>query len=229
MNRWDITRAQSDYHFDAFREGDHGKYFKTVGNIYQDWSEELNYARNHEYDFYWPSPTRKDGTTLNGDQDTFNYSYEELLCKDWGIPLDFVVYRQHVVDARTPILHSLAEQVGLVSGQTNIQTQYTGMMLHLHIDSLTGLRKGRKDHTHDTGDRDEWGRCFVMLHDWAPGHIIQFGNTYVKPWRAGDVIWFDWRNIPHSTANTGPWPRSIAKITGKVTDKFLRLIQNNDN
>lgn len=224
MNRWDVTREQSKYHFDSFREGDHGAYFRTVGNIYQDWESDLKYANEHEYDFYWPAPTRKDGTTIGGDADTFNYDLEKMLCEDWGIPLDFVVYRQHVVDSATPVLAALADMVGLVNGQTNIQTQYTGMMLHLHIDSLTGLRKGRKDHTHDTGDSDDWGRVFVMLEDWKPGHIIQFGNTYVPPWRAGDIIWFDWANIPHSTANTGPWPRSIAKITGLVTDKFKALI-----
>lgn len=45
-------KAQSDYHFDAFRNGDHGRYFKTVANIYQDWSTELAYAKSREYDFY---------------------------------------------------------------------------------------------------------------------------------------------------------------------------------
>lgn len=227
MNRWDITKAQSNYHFDPFKDGDDAQYFRTVGNCLQDWKDELEYARQHEYNFFWPSPVRQDGTTLDNDADKFDYSMEEILCRDWGIPLDFVVYRQHVVDRVTPVFNSLGELLGLVDGQTNIQTQTTGMMLHLHIDSLTGLRKGRKDHSHNTGDSDEWGRCFVMLEDWMPGHIIQFGNTYVKPWRAGDIIWFDWRNIPHSTANTGPWPRSIAKVTGKVTQRFRDLIGDN--
>ena len=42
--------------------------------------------------------------------------------------------------------------------------------------------------------------------------------------KAGDVVWFDWANIPHSTANTGPWPRTIAKITGKQTTKYKKLL-----
>ena len=41
MNRWDITVKQSNYDFNPFRESDHGKYFKTVANIYEDWSKEL--------------------------------------------------------------------------------------------------------------------------------------------------------------------------------------------
>ena len=220
VNRWDITVEQSNYDFNPFRESDHGKSFRTVGNIFQDWRSEVDFVRKEkEYDFYWPSPVSPEG-------DSFSYDYEELLCKDWGIPTDFVVYRQWTTDSTTPILNSLAEIVGLENAQTNIQTQYTGMMLHLHIDSLTGLRKNRRDQSSERSDDDEWGRCFVMLEDWAPGHIIQFGNTYVPPWHAGDIIWFDWANIPHSTANTGPWPRSIAKITGKVTEKYRNLILN---
>jgi hypothetical protein len=224
-NRWDITKAKSDYHFNAFMSGDHGKYFRTVGNIYDEWESEVEYAVENEYDFYWPAPVRKDGKTIGDKEETFEYSFEEALCEDWGIPKDYVVYRQHVVDENTPILNSLAEKVGLIEHQTNIQTQHTGMMLHLHIDSLTGLRM-RKNHEDQDDDRDQWGRCFVMLHDWMPGHIMQFGNTYVPPWKSGDILWFDWKNVPHSTANTGPWSRSIAKITGKVTDKYKELINN---
>ena len=216
-NRWEVTVEQSNYDFNPFRESDHGNSFRTVGNIYQDWKEEIKVANANQYDFYWPSPVAPEG-------DSFNYDYEELLCKDWGIPLDYVVYRQWITTEETPILHSIAEQIGLANAQTNVQTQHTGMMLHLHIDSLTGLRKERKDQTSSRATDDEWGRVFVMLDDWCPGHIIQFGNTYVPPWRAGDIIWFDWANIPHSTANTGPWPRNILKITGKQTDKYRALI-----
>ena len=123
-----------------------------------------------------------------------------------------------------PILCGLADKLGLEDAQVNIQTQTTGMMLHLHIDSLTGLRKERKDQSSSRATDPEWGRVFVMLEDWKPGHIIQFGNTYVPPWKAGDVVWFDWANIPHSTANTGPWPRTISKITGKQTEKYKKLL-----
>lgn len=216
-NMWDITSEQTNYDFNPWRESDHGSGFRTVANMYDDWQDEIKFGNTQQYDFYWPSPAKPEG-------DTYNYEYEELLCKDWGIPLDFVTYKQWIVTEECPILYSMADKVGLVDGQTNLQTQHTGMMLHLHIDTLTGLRKERKDTASSRATDHEWGRCFVMLEDWMPGHIIQFGNTYFPPWRAGDVIWFDWANIPHSTVNTGPWPRNILKITGKVTDKYKELI-----
>ena len=64
MNRWDITVKQSNYDFNPFRESDHGKYFKTVTNIYEDWSKELEYANKQQYDFYWPSPVKPGGDHL---------------------------------------------------------------------------------------------------------------------------------------------------------------------
>ena len=216
-NRWDVTVETSNYDFNPFRESDHGSGFRTVANIYEDWTDEVKLARSKEYDFYWPSPVSPEG-------DHFSYDYEELLCKDWGIPDDHVIYRQWTTDETTPILNSLADKVGLADAQINIQTQYTGMMLHLHIDSLTGLREERTDQASSRATDEIWGRVFVMLDEWAPGHIIQFGNTYVHPWKKGDVIWFDWSNIPHSTVNTGPWPRSLAKVTGRITDKYKQFV-----
>ena len=135
---WDITSEQTNYDFNPWRESDHGSGFRTVANMYDDWQDEIKFANTQQYDFYWTSPTKPEG-------DTYSYEYEELLCKDWGIPLDFVNYKQWIVTEECPILFSMAEKVGLVGGQTNLQTQHTGNMLHLHIDTLTGLRKERKD------------------------------------------------------------------------------------
>ena len=58
-------------------------------------------------------------------------------------------------------------------------------------------------------------------------HMDQFweyGNFHHNQWRAGDVVTFDWQNIPHSTANAGHHPRVTFQITGVKTpdtDKFL--------
>jgi len=55
-NRWDVTVEQSNDDFNPFRESDHGKSFRTVANIYEDWREEVKFANSKQYDFYWPSP-----------------------------------------------------------------------------------------------------------------------------------------------------------------------------
>ena len=65
-----------------------------------------------------------------------------------------------------------------------------------------------------------------MLEDWAPGHIIQFGNTYVPPWKAGDIISWHWQDFPHGTANMGWDTRYILQFTGRTTDKTWNFIKN---
>jgi hypothetical protein len=40
----------------------------------------------------------------------------------------------------------------------------------------------------------------------------------------GDVTTFDWKNVPHCTANAGHVPRATLQITGIKTDKTLRFL-----
>ena len=72
-------------------------------------------------------------------------------------------------------------------------------------------------------------RIFVALTDWQPGWMWQFGTDHWCNWKKGDVIKFDWRNVPHSTANAGYSARSILKITGTsdFVEKNKKLISEN--
>jgi hypothetical protein len=217
MNRWDISKQRSNYHFDPFAEEDYGKYIKKITNIYQDWSTELEYVSQHEVDEYWaPLDQLEKHSDIN------------RMLEDWNIPKDSINFKIYEVDDKTPILNTLAYQLGLEDAQILIQSQYTGQMAHLHIDS-DSIYKGKNYKYTDDESQNKQYRVFVMLEDWKLGHIINIGNTYLKPWRAGDVIWFDFYNIPHSTANTGPWPRKMAKVTGKTSRKFLNLMENSND
>ena len=60
-------------------------------------------------------------------------------------------------------------------------------------------------------------RVFVALSDWQPGWMWQFGHEYWSEWKKGDVVWFDWRHVPHATANVDTAPRDILKISGQST------------
>jgi len=61
-------------------------------------------------------------------------------------------------------------------------------------------------------------RCFVALADWQPGQIVNFEPGYWSNWKKGDVVFFDWKNTPHSTANCGSVQRPFLKITGVLED-----------
>ena len=59
-------------------------------------------------------------------------------------------------------------------------------------------------------------RCFVALADWRPGQIVNFEPNFWTNWKKGDVVFFDWRHTPHSTANCSDQARPFLKITGVI-------------
>lgn len=49
------------------------------------------------------------------------------------------------------------------------------------------------------------------------------GTSFMQ-WRKGDIVWFDWRNMPHASANAGWDPRCLIQITGtttRITEELL--------
>lgn len=59
-------------------------------------------------------------------------------------------------------------------------------------------------------------RCFVALADWCPGQMVNFEPEFWSNWKKGDVVFFDWRHTPHSTANCSSKHRPFLKITGVI-------------
>ena len=43
--------------------------------------------------------------------------------------------------------------------------------------------------------------------------------------KKGDVVWFNWRHVPHATANCGYAPRDVLKISG--TSSFIDQVLDN--
>lgn len=125
------------------------------------------------------------------------------------------MYSSYIIDSTNanefPLLSSIGQLLGIGTYTTSIQTQTTGVNTPLHIDTVK--------------NQNNTVRVIVFLQDWYWGQILQFGNTYLHNWKAGDVLYFEIENTPHSTANCSPYPRTIAKITGNLTDQFLKLIE----
>jgi hypothetical protein len=70
-------------------------------------------------------------------------------------------------------------------------------------------------------------RCLVMLADWRLGQFMQFGTQNFTHWRRGDVVTWDWQDIPYAWCNTGWDTCPVLQITGLVTDRF-RIIRDTD-
>ncbi len=120
-----------------------------------------------------------------------------------------------------------------------INNQLPGTLMHRHIDFVSGYIYEKSEDTEfleleydkerrqPKGQKDLW-RCFVALDDWKPGQIVNFEPGFWTNWKKGDVLFFDWRNTPHSTANCGIDNRPFLKITGILDDdSFVMDAKNN--
>ena len=107
-------------------------------------------------------------------------------------------------------LKQIADNFALEDCMERIHVQRPGELWNLHIDKL---QKWLPE------DPSKILRVFVQLTDWQPGQFWEFGNYHWNQWSAGDVVTFDWANMPHSTANAGHNPRVTLQLTGIITDK----------
>ena len=58
-------------------------------------------------------------------------------------------------------------------------------------------------------------------------NILNFEPNFWHGWKKGDVMFFDWQNTPHSTANCGTEDRPLLKITGTLDDdSFVTIARN---
>ena len=89
----------------------------------------------------------------------------------------------------------------------------------MHIDKLYAWNE----------DPSKVVRITIMLNDWEPGQFYMYGNRIYDRWKAGEMHIFDWRNVPHSTANTSYIPRVSLQLTGTKTEDTDRILNERDH
>ena len=118
-----------------------------------------------------------------------------------------------------------------------INNQEPGSLVFRHMDYLSCYTDEQDDFLHleydkknkqPKGVKNVW-RCFVALDDWHPGQIFSFEPYFWTHWKRGDVVFFDWRNTAHSTANCGTHDRPILKITGTIENDDYVLVARDNN
>jgi hypothetical protein len=77
-----------------------------------------------------------------------------------------------------------------------------------------------------TEKKNKVRRVFVFLNDWSIGQIVMLGTKSITNWKKGDVLWFDWYNVPHATANMSRQNRMMIQVTGETTPEFEQLIRS---
>lgn len=210
LKDWDdLLYYEKDFNYTEFllalsnyKKGDEA--FRVIGNIGGNWE----YTPNESDLLVTHDNIRDNKFVLKSEIETFetygyDYGYDKYNCDD--------------------LANKMAELMGFDNHVSSVNYQPTGSMVNLHVDTLGCWVIGKSEELgsleFDKEKRQPVGhpdlhRVFVALSDWQPGWMWQFGYEYWTDWKKGDVVWFDWRNVPHATANAGYSPRPIIKISG---------------
>ena len=195
---WEYTKERSNYHFDNFKNDSQVDKVTYLGRFVADFSEEVTeIVKNAK-----PATWRTRGAVGKSRPE------EELASEDYdlerfGYGADYNI--THLNWELTPNLKKISELFGLQDCMERIHVQRPGELWNLHIDKL---QKWLPE------DPSKILRVFIQLTDWQPGQFWEFGNYHWRRWVAGDVVSFDWQNMPHATANAGYHPRVTMQITG---------------
>lgn len=207
-SKWEYTLDVSKWHFDKWRT--EPEPFKVFMNIQGDWQKELAKLK-YEINV----------STLNyGYMGTDHDNIIENDFLDWGYKKEMVQYdRTYEVPE---VFHRIAGMLRLEQPDVRIHRQMPGMVAPIHIDTFC---------SHPIMDKEPWRdvsmlrRFVIQLTDWDWGHFWAFGNENWQQWRAGDVVYFESRDIPHCTANAGKEPRVTMIVTGWMTDETRALVE----
>jgi len=216
------------WHFDKFRTDKEGEYVKCVGHFSGDWSADIQTARNigvenqlyNEQGYGHAANKKSAGHQKEDAENPYGKPNAVMFRK-----VNFDVYKN-----KMPVFEKIVDFLQLDTTKKLTQKfndQFPNDQLMWHIDNLPGNpRKERVidnvDFAYQTPDKI---RFLIMLEDWEPGQILQFGNKVYIQWQAGMTLAWEWSTLPHLTWN-GSWKKRPAlQITGSGTEKTWNIIR----
>ena len=223
ITRWDYSKSKSSYHFDPKRDEDAEPPFRILGHVNEDLKSELERLLRieapEEQTFANALKKYRGGDAVPY---TLEMDREELRYR--GISEDDCLF------CRLPIRQSelflrVGASFGMESWRAGLHLQYPGQSFIYHVDELPDMKQNDPDHWLDRTP-EAAARFAIQILDWEPGHVWAFGNTYWKQWRAGEIAFHDWRDVPHGTANLSRSLRATLQVTGLVTARTRRIIED---
>lgn len=215
QSSWDYTRSKSNYHFDPRHRDIESDVMQYLGRIDpQAWQQDLSEIIERAKPATWANRGYKGEGVEVPPQDL--EAEERDILRVGGDLKQIITHLNWRIPSSLKVI---SDQFGLLDVMNRIHVQRPGELWHRHIDKL---QKWSPD------DPSKVIRIMLQLTDWQPGQFWEFGNYHWTHWRAGDVVTFDWANVPHSTANAGHHPRVTFQITGVKTPRtedFLRYLQ----
>ena len=185
-------------------------YYK-FGNISADWesinSECEQFVEQHPD--HWCSLIPDESFEVWGEEGAAYKKHLQRYVK-WGYNSQNT--RSWTTTSCSPVLEmsweeSIREYFPLDNTLSRPTLQKPGNVFPHHEDKFFYIRHKYPD------SKDYIVRFIVFHHDWAPGHLIQAGDSIISHWKQGDVIvWYPSR--VHISCNVGFTDKWTTNVTG---------------
>lgn len=200
-SNWEIQKAKLSYHFDNTTNDPEHDTVIRLGSFIGNWKKEVDSAISSARPATWRDRSKsKRPNKLIGAEE---YDLEQA-------GADPTMIFSHLEYNLAPIFQKMVDTIGLSNDESRVHVQWPGQVFIKHIDKLEKV---------NPEDPTKVMRVMVMLTDWDQGHFNQYGNFTYQGWKAGEIHTFDWKNVPHSSANAGLTPRVSLLTTGIITDR----------
>lgn len=213
---WDTTRESSAYHFHTQTLDPRWDTVIGLGRLTPTWTDDIEHIVTQSKPATWATRGYKAAERAQPPEDLAAEEYDLIRV---GANPDMTI--THLNWEIPKSLQKISDAFAFDDCMNRIHVQMPGEVWNLHIDKLQKWNRS---------DPDSVMRIMIQLTPWSPGQFWEFGNYHWNRWQAGDVVTFDWQNVPHSTANAGHQARVTFQITGIKTDetlKFLTKLRNN--
>ena len=220
QSSWEETKRRSKYHFNQFFTHPDFDTVDRIGSVMPSWTEnQIKLLIEESKAVTWrtrgnpekESKVRSEEDFISEEYDLENQGYDKdykVTNLNWEVPHN---------------IRSIAESFCLEEMMARIHVQHPGQVWNLHMDKLEKWCPENPDLVE---------RYMIQLTDWQLGQFWSYGNYNYCQWRAGDVTTFNWKDIPHSTANASHYPRVTLQVTGiktPRTEHFISKLRDLDN
>lgn len=211
LSNWEMLKAKSAYHFDNWTTDHRWDTVVGVGKFMGDWSVEVAEVIKTAKPVTWRTRSETGQPNKHVDKEEYDLIGAGMSADTEISNLEYKL---------EPVFREMCDLIGLSDRMDRVHVQWPGQVFTKHIDKL---EKMNPEHP------EKVMRIMVMLTDWDQGHFNQYGNYTYSHWKAGDIHTFDWKNVPHSSANASLTPRVSLLTTGTVTDKTLKFLERARN
>jgi hypothetical protein len=212
ISNWETSKAKSTYHFDPTVKDEFEDVIRYLGHVSPNWQDVVDDVVEQSKPATWATRGYKGEGVMQPREDLASEEYD---LERFGYGKDYTI--THMNWTIPKVLQRHVDAFALEDCMARLHIQKPGEVWNLHLDKLS---KWKPD------DPSRVIRIFIQLTDWQPGQFWEYGNYHWNQWRAGDVVSFDWQNIPHSTANAGMHPRVTLQLTGVRTGQTTDYLAN---